>query len=530
MSKKVFAIGLDSVSPTQIEKLIEKGICPNIKALKNQSFNAKILNNDIYQSETPWVTFTTGCDPQKTGYWTPIVYDSKNYKVHEVATYEFDKYEPFYNLSEQFKVCVFDVPLTRITKDVNGCQVIGWGPESHQCLSHSQPKELLNELIDKYGAHPKYEESLIDLSDSSEGSGLKSFEVSSCYDLKGLLSFKEGLIEGIKRRFAICRDLIQRDEWDLFLSVVSETHFAGHMLWHLSESHPLNYLKIEGEDPLDEVYKVLDFEIGEFKKILPEDSQLVLFSVHGMMENTVDAPSMIMLPEYLYRWNFPNKKALDYDASVKTNQFKHAGHWKKEVWALVNESFSNELGSPIEQQENGDTLNWQPANWYQPLWHKMKAFALPSYSDGYIRINVKGRDAQGCVLPSEYEQVCEEVIECIKGLKDVVTNQSIVKDIIKTRVTPLDDNPKLPSADIVIKWVDDVVVNKVVNETYGNLGPLPCFRPGGHSNEGFFMCSNTHKSGNDFVKQGRIVDVTASMLDLLNLKVPREMDGQSLFH
>jgi predicted AlkP superfamily phosphohydrolase/phosphomutase len=39
----------------------------------------------------------------------------------------------------------------------------------------------------------------------------------------------------------------------------------------------------------------------------------------------------------------------------------------------------------------------------------MPAFALPSFYDGRIRINLRGRERRGIVDPSRYEQTCAEL-------------------------------------------------------------------------------------------------------------------------
>lgn len=37
----------------------------------------------------------------------------------------------------------------------------------------------------------------------------------------------------------------------------------------------------------------------------------------------------------------------------------------------------------------------QPAMWYHPAWKGMRAVALPSFSEGYVRLNARGREQEG---------------------------------------------------------------------------------------------------------------------------------------
>jgi len=54
------------------------------------------------------------------------------------------------------------------------------------------------------------------------------------------------------------------------------------------------------------------------------------------------------------------------------------------------------VSNQLKQQS--DYLFYQPAIWYKPFWPQMKAFALPSFSEGYIRINLQGREPEGCAI------------------------------------------------------------------------------------------------------------------------------------
>jgi predicted AlkP superfamily phosphohydrolase/phosphomutase len=47
--------------------------------------------------------------------------------------------------------------------------------------------------------------------------------------------------------------------------------------------------------------------------------------------------------------------------------------------------------------------------WYQPAWPRMEAFALPSFSEGYVRLNVRGRERDGIVDPADFGRTADEV-------------------------------------------------------------------------------------------------------------------------
>ncbi|MFP6828796.1 MAG: hypothetical protein VCC36_07135 [Gammaproteobacteria bacterium] len=69
--------------------------------------------------------------------------------------------------------------------------------------------------------------------------------------------FRTALIDSIDRKRRIALDLLERQRWNLFLTVFSEPHMALHKFWHLSDStHPLYSARAQpGKNPLLDVYR-----------------------------------------------------------------------------------------------------------------------------------------------------------------------------------------------------------------------------------------------------------------------------------
>ncbi len=143
-----------------------------------------------------------------------------------------------------------------------------------------------------------------------------------------------------------------------------------------------------------------------------------------------------------------------------------------------------ELQSPLEQEQQNDTFSWQPTNWYKPVWRKMKAFALPSVSDGYIRINVKGREKEGLIDPQDYDAVCDEITEMLMQAIDARTGEKIISKVLRVRKTPFETNSRQSPADLIVLFWEEMPTDTVDSPTLGRIGPLPFFRPGGHQKQG----------------------------------------------
>jgi predicted AlkP superfamily phosphohydrolase/phosphomutase len=548
MKTPVIAIGLDAADPTLIERWMAEGHLPTLSRLRQQGVYTRLNNIEYYKAETPWTTFLTGCSPSKTGHWTTVQFNEKDYTVRDNGaaerSYDFSEYSPFYALGDDYRVAVFDMPHSKLSDRVNGIQVLAWGTHSALSPSHSRPVELYQEIVDKHGAHP-----------------LLNNDHADTRNLPRLRELRDAALKGIACRLSACLDLLQRDEWDLFLTIFGETHSVGHVFWHLSQpDHPLHKTLSAGfeTDPLLEVFMAIDQAIDKIIAHAPKNARFVIFSGHGMGHNVMDLPSMVFLPELLYRHNFPGKYGLAKGTPIGTPPgaplTDFTWDWLGHLWRLKHDpnpilralrprlpvkafnlvqkllggATQPDLVSPFQLRAEGSSVFYQTAAWYQPFWSQMKAFALPSFADGYIRINLKGREAQGIVLPEEYDAVCEELTQLLSQMTDARTGKPMVKKIIRTRQNPLDRDPKLPNADLVINWQEEDSSDVVDIPNYGRIGPIPHNRTGSHLPRGFFIAQGEGIAPASSLPTGHALDLAPTILTFMGVTPPDYMEGSPI--
>ncbi|WP_299487747.1 alkaline phosphatase family protein [Acaryochloris sp. IP29b_bin.137] len=543
MKQPVIAIGLDAADPNLLETWMSQGYLQNLKRLREQGAYGRLSNIDYYKAETPWTTFLTGCLPDKTGYWSPLKFWEGTYNVEQIEAYSFDEYAPFYDLGDQYRVATFDLPQSTLARDVNGVQVLAWGAHSPQTPSCSKPNELLEALNERHGKHPALHK-----------------DHGDWWDQAYLHRLRQSLISGLKQRVNICRDLLQQDQWDLFLTIFGETHSAGHDLWFMSQSdHPLyEYGKgqLGTEDPMLDVFDAADQAIGEILDAAPEDATVVVFAAHGSGSNITDVASMLFLPEFLYRFSFPGKTMLAPGHKSATVPpvitSPNTKSWTSDIWQrkhIANpfERFlrkrlptryhryidrlgsfrAHRLISPGQLQKRGVPLFWQPTLWYKLLWPHMKAFALPSFSEGYIRVNLQGREPNGLVPPEEYDSLCDELIQQLNLIVNPRTGESVVKKVRRTRQSAHDNDPKLPDADLVVEWTD-MPADVIDHSQFGRIGPVPYRRTGSHRSQGFLIMKGPDIASGTTLPIGHGVDLAPTILDLMDAPIPDYFDGQSL--
>jgi len=545
MKNPVIGIGLEGCDPVLLEKWMSQGHLKNLEKVRQQGVYGQLVNSvdyngtsaDFFATEPSWGMVLSGCFPSKTSFWDVVKFNPNEYKIVCDKIYNDPAYPPFYTLNEQHQVITFDVPVTRLSDKLNGIQIQGWGGHFPTPPSCSLPAGLLSEITSKYGEDP-----------------LKYKDDGKWWNRQYIDWMQGAVKQSANTRVKICQDLLQHPH-DLFLTVFGDIHAAGHDLYDQSQSDHLlyNFRSNHGKapDPLLEAYKAIDLAIGNLLESIPEHAYVMFFSVHGMAANCTDVLSMFTLAEFLYRFSFPGKVAFAHGKSGQssapiTKPIRKG--WSGEIWRMMKDanpiqrlvnawapkrfvrSDNNELQSPYELGQQKIDMNWCPTMMYAPGWSKMKAFALPAFANGHIRVNLKGRERDGIVPVSEYNAVCQEIIDALHRLRDNRTGKLMVKQVIKTRQSPSDALQQIPEnlvADLVVVW-HEVPTDVVDSPDFGRIGPVTLNRPGGHRPRGFLLGKGPGIAPGTTVTGGHIIDLPATLLNLMNTPVPEYFDGKPL--
>lgn len=547
MKKSLFVLGFDSIDPLLMEKWILQGHLTNFRKLRehtaygylHSTINYFDSTEEIKANDALWPAFITGCRAHTTGFWTASQYNPETYAIScelRSSGYVYDKYLPFYALHSGYKVAIFDLPYVPLLEEVDGIQMLGWGGHFPYTANASLPPQIFPEMVQKYGANP-----LI-------------YREKSAWWQKSYIQWLKGTLQrSIAGRNAIGLDLLKQEDWDLFLMILSEPHSAAHDLYNYSQSdHPL-YPHLmhhwKEADPLLETYQFLDAALGKLLNEIPEDANLLCFSPTGMGVNFSEHLCQVVLPEILYRHSFPGEVAIapgkidDIVPELIRRPIRNC--WDGDTWIRLYESNpfkkllkqrthkyflrSNYKGlrSPYSKEAQQQGMGWMPAMWMQPLWPKMKAFALPGFSDGYIRLNVEGRDRDGIVSMADYDALCDELTQILSRLSCARTGESLVRKVVRTRQSVHDSGAHLPDFDLVVIW-EEHMTDVVNSPDFGRVGPISYFRSGSHRNPGFVMVKGPEFVPGSNLPDSEVVDLPATILDLMGAKIPEYFEGHSL--
>ena len=512
--KRVLAIGLDGYEPSLGKKMMEEGAMPCLARLCKSSASFDLDHGSAKRTGLAWEHVSSGKSPAKANRWSAVNFDKNTYEVRQEGV----RLKPFLN-ELAVNTVVFDLPYIKLEDAPRVRGFTAWGAHDPGVASASNPASLHAEISERFGDYPATEWIY----------GFAWPSVEKCQVMG------QALTEATNLRAKISRWMFAErlTDWDLGVLVVSEAHSAAEGLWHgIDPEHPLasHPSAAAAGEGVRSVYAAIDRLIGDLVEALP-DTTIVLFSLHGMGINQSDVPSMALLPELLYRHAFGRSAIRESPGGTQSAAtmpiLKPDQIWDVDV--VPPPTFMDKLRAALGAHHENDispgSLAWMPAARYQPHWRKMRAFALPSFYDGQIRINLRGREGNGRVSLQQFNSVRDEITQLLLDCRDPLTGDKVVEEITYHELcAPLDLDSS--AADINVLWHGSPLAFQ--HPKLGQIGPLPFRRPGGHS--GDLGVAWIYDAGLAVTDHGvhSAFDVVPTLIDLLNQPPLESVSGSSL--
>jgi predicted AlkP superfamily phosphohydrolase/phosphomutase len=429
---RVLAVGVDAAEPTLVRELVERGEMPALKALLDGGAWRRVESPAHVGSGAVWPTFLTGAGPAAHGVygewaWRP--------EAMGLARYRGRGLEPFWQKLARagLRVGVLDVPFAPLVGLSDGFEVSEWG--AHDVLEgHTEfgPTGIAKLLTEEFAPHPL---------------ALDRLDAAGPADHAALEKLSAGCAEGARLRGRLGARLIAETRPDLAVVVFPELHHAAHHLWHtVAPGHRFyedqNGAERRFEQSLAAVCREIDAAVARLVEAAGPRAAVVVFSLHGMRPTRG-------IPDFL-------------GAVLREKGFARPAGWRALSWKgrAVSLLAAGKRLSPAPLKKLYYRL--LPPSATQKLarptmlpaydWPRTRAFALPTDQHGWVRVNLKGREAAGVVETDDYERVCAEVEGVLRAL---VTDdgRTVARDVLRTAAdaaAALDS--RLP--DLVVHWDD----------------------------------------------------------------------------
>jgi predicted AlkP superfamily phosphohydrolase/phosphomutase len=287
--------------------------------------------------------------------------------------------------------------------------------------------------------------------------------------------------EMTRKRFQLARHLLAEEDWDYFIMVEMGTDRIHHALWdNMDPAHRFYEKGNKFENAIHDYYKEVDREIGELLALADEGTDVLVVSDHG---------------------------AKRMDGGICVNE-----------WLMANGYLT------LKEQPQGAV----PLSKVRIDWSQTKAWGDGGY---YARIflNVAGREPEGTIAPEDYERVRDELIAGLKSIPDE-NGHNIGTEVY--RPEELYQEVRGVAPDLIVYF------GNLYWRSVGTIGggKLHTFEndtgPDGanHAQNGMILWRPAGGvSGEQRITGAKITDVAPTILSILGLPIPVDMEGKALY-
>ncbi|MBI5207586.1 MAG: alkaline phosphatase family protein [Candidatus Firestonebacteria bacterium] len=341
--KRTVIIGFDGAPYRLIQDLTSCGTMPRLREIIKSGTFSKIASSIPEVSSVAWSSIITGKNPGQHGIYGFMEMKKGTYQL-TFPNFNDLREKPFWENLTDKKSAIINVPSTYPARYLNGILISGF--VAIELEKATFPQSLIPEL--------------------KENDYRLDVDIQKAHQSMDL--FLKDLYETHELRIKSYRMLWEKDDWDIFMFIFTETDRLFHFLWEAYEDKSHKYHK-----NFIEYFQKLDEAVGEIYSNLKKDDSFIMLSDHGF--------------ELL-------------EKEVYVNSF------------LVEKGFLK--------------LKQVPANSFDDIDTGTKAFAL---DPARIYINMEGKYPRGSVTLDKKQEVIKNLIETFTDLK--IDNKPVIKRIFR---------------------------------------------------------------------------------------------------
>ncbi len=497
---RVLIIGIDGGTLDLIRPWAEEGHLPHLARLMHKGACGLLESTMPPVTSPAWPSFATGKNPGKHGVFDFIQPLGGEFDLVNSTSI---KAPTLWQILSQagLRVGVVNVPITYPPPPVNGF-VVG-GMLSPQSGRFTHPADLLDRYRNKL---PPYRISpSVQYKPGNEDPFLD--DLTSLVELRGQYGLR----------------LMADHPWDLLMLHFQETDVLQHAFWRLLDpTHPRHDAQAAAcfVPRIRAIYERLDHYVGLLVEQAGDDVTTIVMSDHGFgpLHWTVNLNLLLLDAGLLHlkRGPFTRLRAALFRAGLTPAS---VWHWiervglQNYVW-LVSRSTRNKVVSKF--------LSFSDVDWSRTV-----AYSIGHV--GQVYVNLKGREPHGIVEPGEeQEAVKRRVCEALQALRHPETGQPLVDRVIDGReVAHGPYAHRGPDLHLVLDGY-----RAIAFPLFATDGRLVTTQirgdSGSHRLHGLLIAHGPAIRGGQTVEGASILDLAPTILHILGLPVPEDMDGRVL--
>lgn len=316
--------------------------------------------------------------------------------------------------------------------------------------------------------------------------------------------------------------LMEHKEWDLLWVMFHTLDKVQHFFWHLMDpAHPAHPGPNELSDTILKFHQLLDEALASILARLDDETGLLVMSDHGSCR----LESYFLIMNWLEDTGFlrmkgaarsPLKRALGgmgLEARGVVQTLRRAG------LGWVPRLVPSRLKAQVPQARASFARIAPHVDWAGTRVY------CPSAPGSGLRVNLRGREAEGTVEPEDYDRVCEEVRARLLTIVDPKTGRRVVRAV--HRRAEIYAGPHVDNGpDLLVETTDPYcLIEGMGSSAIVPAGQNDGERTGNHLREGIFMLAGSAARRGVTLPTLDICDVAPTLLHLLGVPVQEDMDG-----
>jgi predicted AlkP superfamily phosphohydrolase/phosphomutase len=415
----IAVLTFDSASVVVIERMLEAGKLPALASLRQRGRQIQLQTPARDFAAGAFYTLYSGVELGEHGIFYPFQWDPAGQRARYATAFEappaiWERLAP-----AGVSALVIDPYECRPPGAINGTALSGIGFQERVVLpAWSRPRGARARMALRHGR------------------ARRATEVFGRPRPNQLLRLRSRLEQAPERVAQAAIEQLRRRRFDLVWLTFSASHLAGHQFWDLSqlESHDLDReSRALLASALEDVYRAVDRAIASVLRALPDSCDVIVTSAVGMDVNTSRAD---LLPGMLEAVLGGRPIERGEAGSVWRLRAAVPPGLRAAVAGALPRRVSLELTSRLELSG----LDWA----------RTRAFAHPADNQGYIRLNLRGREARGIVDPGEAEALVEEIATGLAEFEDLDGGPAVAAVERVAGRYPGAQAERLP--DLVVRW------------------------------------------------------------------------------
>lgn len=489
---RVIVIGLDGGTWRLLGPMMDNGRMPHMARLTQGGVWGELASTVPPVTAPAWATFSTGTNPGKHGVFDFQIQVPGQEKRVLISSQDV-RGPKFWELGgkEGIRTGLINLPLTYPPEPIQGFVISGMLTPDLES-SFTFPPTLQEQV---FRVAPEYVTD-VDLLTSDW----------HYYGQASLHALVARLSAALEQRHLLVKHLVREQQWDVLVFVMTELDRAQHLLFKLLVDPDVPGAWADLRRQTLDLYHLADDTIGSLCEMTDDRTTVFIVSDHGFgpLDKRINLNAWLSSQGWL---EFSGGKSL-LRKSLK--------------WVVK--------ASGLDR--------WIPQHWRQSVrqdlsvhscidWSATTAYSGTPLEQG-IRINLQGREPWGIVEPGlQYEDLCEQIAQKLLCIQDPARGTPIVDRVYRRE--ELYQGPEAARAPDLIFSLGDyrcIPSEGLPDQPLFETFPFPW--AGYHNPQGIFAVAGHCIESSGHLDNIHIADIAPTILHLLGVPVPCDMDGRVL--